>query len=177
VVKDPKNPENEGRVFLYKYGKKIHDKILAAMQPEFQDEERVNVFDLWEGANFKLKIKKVAGYWNYDSSEFDSVSALSADDTALEKVWKSEYSLEAFSGKENFKTYEELEARLNLVLGLTSRPARQVVDEDEEEFEPVVEEPTSFRSRVSAVPSPVKAEAVVDDDDALSYFARLAEED
>jgi len=137
----------------------------------------VNVFDLWEGANFKLKIKKVAGYWNYDSSEFDSVSALSADDTALEKVWKSEYSLEAFSGKENFKTYEELEARLNLVLGLTSRPARQVVDEDEEEFEPVVEEPTSFRSRVSAVPSPVKAEAVVDDDDALSYFARLAEED
>lgn len=179
VVKDPKNPENEGRVFLYKYGKKIHDKILAAMQPEFQDETPVNVFDLWEGANFKLKIKKVAGYWNYDSSEFDSVSALSADDTALEKVWKSEYSLEAFSGKDNFKTYEELEARLNLVLGITSRPARQVVDEDEEEFEPIAEAPElpSFRSRVSAAPSPVKEEAVVDDDDALSYFARLAEED
>ena len=84
VVKDPKHPENEGKVFLYKYGKKIHDKILAAMQPEFQDETPVNVFDLWEGANFKLKIKKVAGYWNYDSSEFDSVSALSADDDELE---------------------------------------------------------------------------------------------
>jgi hypothetical protein len=179
VVKDPKNPENEGRVFLYKYGKKIHDKILAAMQPEFQDEEPVNVFDLWEGANFKLKIKKVAGYWNYDSSEFDSVSALSADDTQLEKVWKSEYSLAAFTAPDSFKTYEELEARLNLVLGVTSRPARQSYDEDEEEFEPVAEEPaqTSFRSRVTAVPTPVKEEAVVDDDDALSYFARLAEDD
>lgn len=178
VVKDPKHPENEGRVFLYKYGKKIHDKILAAMQPEFQDETPVNVFDLWEGANFKLKIKKVAGYWNYDSSEFDSVSALSADDTAMEKLWKSEYSLEAFSSKENFKTYEELEARLNLVLGVTSRPARPSYNEDEEDFEPVAAEPaSSLRSRVNAVPTPVKEEAVVDDDDALSYFARLAEED
>ena len=177
VVKDPKNPENEGRVFLYKYGKKIHDKILAAMQPEFQDEDPVNVFDLWEGANFKLKIKKVAGYWNYDSSEFDSVSALSADDDELEKVWKQEYSLEAFTSKDQFKTYEELEARLNLVLGVTSRPATRP-SVDDEEFEPIVEdEPSSFRSRVSAAPIPVKDEAVVDDDDALSYFARLAEED
>jgi hypothetical protein len=178
VVKDPKNPDNEGKVFLYKYGKKIHDKILTAMQPEFQDETPVNVFDLWEGANFKLKIKKVAGYWNYDSSEFDSVSALSADDTALEKIWKSEYSLAAFTAADNFKTYEELEARLNLVLGVTSRPARPSYSEDEEDFEPVAEAPaSSFRSRVTAVPTPVKEEAVVDDDDALSYFARLAEED
>jgi hypothetical protein len=178
VVKDPKNPENEGKVLLYKYGKKIHDKILAAMQPEFQDETPVNVFDLWEGANFKLKIKKVAGYWNYDSSEFDSVSALSADDTVLEKVWKSEYSLAAFTSADSFKTYEELEARLNLVLGVTSRPARPSYSEDEEDFEPVAEEPvSSFRSRVAAAPIPVKEEAVVDDDDALSYFARLAEED
>jgi hypothetical protein len=178
VVKDPKHPEYEGKVFLYKYGKKIHDKILAAMQPEFQDETPVNVFDLWEGANFKLKIKKVAGYWNYDSSEFDSVSALSADDDGLEKIWKSEYSLETFTGKDNFKTYEELEARLNLVLGVTSRPARPSYSEDEEEFEPVAEEPvSSFRSRVTATPVPVKDSAVVDDDDALSYFARLAEED
>jgi hypothetical protein len=177
VVKDPKNPENEGRVFLYKYGKKIHDKILAAMQPEFQDEQPVNVFDLWEGANFKLKIKKVAGYWNYDSSEFDSVCALSADDDELEKIWKQEYSLQAFTDKDQFKTYEELEARLNLVLGVTSRPATRP-SVDDEEFEPIVEdEPSSFRSRVSATPIPVKEEAVVDDDDALSYFARLAEED
>jgi hypothetical protein len=178
VVKDPKHPENEGKVFLYKYGKKIHDKIITAMQPEFQDETPVNVFDMWEGANFKLKIKKVAGYWNYDSSEFDSVSALSADDTQLEKIWKSEYSLEAFTAKDNFKTYEELEARLNLVLGVTSRPARPSYSEEEEDYEPVAQEPaSSFRSRVTAAPVPVKDEAVVDDDDALSYFARLAEED
>ena len=178
VVKDPKNPENEGRVFLYKYGKKIHDKIITAMQPEFQDETPVNVFDLWEGANFKLKIKKVAGYWNYDSSEFDSVSAVSADDDELESIWKKEYSLESFTSKDQFKTYEELEARLNLVLGITSRPARPSYGEDEEDFEPVAEEPvSSFRSRVTVAPSPVKEEAVVDDDDALSYFARLAEED
>ena len=175
VVKDPKNPENEGKVFLYKYGKKIHDKILAAMQPEFQDETPVNVFDLWEGANFKLKIKKVAGYWNYDSSEFDSVSALSADDTELEGIWKTEHSLEAFTAKDQFKSYEDLERRLNMVLGISARPAA-VPTVDDEEYEPVAApEPSSFRQQMSA-PSPVKEEAVVDDDDALSYFARLAEE-
>ena len=183
VVKDPKHPENEGKVFLYKYGKKIHDKIIAAMQPEFQDETPVNVFDLWEGANFKLKIKKVAGYWNYDSSEFDSVSALSADDTELENIWKSENSLEAFTNKDQFKTYDELEKRLNLVLGISQRTAVPTVDD--EEYEPVtstggfndpdITPQSSFRQQMSA-PSPVKEEAVVDDDDALSYFARLAEE-
>ena len=121
VIKDPKHPENEGKVFLYKYGKKIHDKILAAMQPEFQDETPVNVFDLWEGANFKLKIKKVAGFWNYDSSEFDSVSALSSDDTELEATWKQEHSLEAFVARDQFKSYEDLEKRLQLVLGSAPR--------------------------------------------------------
>ena len=136
----------------------------------------MNVFDLWEGANFKLKIKKVAGYWNYDSSEFDSVSALSADDDDLETIWKSEHSLEAFTNKDQFKSYEDLERRLNMVLGITQRTA--VPSVDDEEYEPVAApEPSSFRSRVSAAPSPVKEEAVVDDDDALSYFARLAEED
>ena len=176
VVKDPKHPENEGKVFLYKYGKKIHDKILAAMQPEFQDETPVNVFDLWEGANFKLKIKKVAGYWNYDSSEFDSVSALSADDSELEATWKLEHSLEAFTAKDNFKSYEDLEARLNLVLGTGSRPpARAVVEELET---PIAAPPTSsFREKVGAATSPVKKEAVVEDDDALSYFASLASDD
>ena len=176
VVKDPKNPENEGKVFLYKYGKKIHDKVLAAMQPEFQDETPVNVFDLWEGANFKLKIKKVAGYWNYDSSEFDSVSALSADDSELEATWKLEHSLEAFTAKDNFKSYEDLEARLNLVLGTGSRPpARAVVEELET---PIAAPPTSsFREKVGAATSPVKKEAVVEDDDALSYFASLASDD
>ena len=179
VVKDPKHPENEGKVFLYKYGKKIHDKILAAMQPEFQDETPVNVFDLWEGANFKLKIKKVAGYWNYDSSEFDSVSALSADDDELEATWKSEHSLEAFTAKDQFKSYEDLERRLNMVLGISQRPAPRKVDpetyEDESEGRGYDHASDSFNAP-DITPSPVKEEAVVDDDDALSYFARLAEE-
>ena len=169
VVKAPKHPENEGKVFLYKYGKKIHDKILAAMQPEFQDEEPVNVFDFWEGANFKLKIKKVAGYWNYDSSEFDSVSALSSDDSELETTWKSQHSLEAFTSKDQFKSYEDLERRLNLVLAIGQRPVAPTVDDEEYE---VVAPPTP----VAAAPTPVKEEAIVEDDDALSYFARLAEE-
>ena len=169
VVKDPKHPENEGKVFLYKYGKKIHDKILAAMQPEFQDEEPINVFDFWEGANFKLKIKKVAGYWNYDSSEFDSVSALSSDDSELEATWKSQHSLEAFTSKDQFKSYEDLERRLNLVLAIGQRPVAPTVDDEEYE---VVAPPTP----VAAAPTPVKEEAIVEDDDALSYFARLAEE-
>ena len=179
VVKDTANPDNEGKVFLYKYGKKIHDKILAAMQPEFQDETPVNVFDLWEGANFKLKIKKVAGYWNYDSSEFDSVSALSADDDELEATWKSEHSLEAFTAKDQFKSYEDLERRLNMVLGISQRPAPRKVDpetyEDESEGRGYDHASDSFNAP-DITPSPVKEEAVVDDDDALSYFARLAEE-
>tara|TARA_B100002019_G_scaffold92439_2_gene79732 strand:- start:9809 stop:10756 length:948 start_codon:yes stop_codon:yes gene_type:complete len=191
VVKDPKHPENEGKVFLYKYGKKIHDKILAAMQPEFQDETPVNVFDLWEGANFKLKIKKVAGFWNYDSSEFDSVAALSSDDSELETIWKQEHSLEAFTAREQFKSYEDLEKRLNLVLGAAPRPSAPSVDS--EEYEPtnspewssggfndadINPAPSSFRQQMSApAQSPVKKEAVVEDDDALSYFASLAADD
>ena len=176
VIKDPKHPENEGKVFLYKYGKKIHDKILAAMQPEFQDETPINVFDLWEGANFKLKIKKVAGFWNYDSSEFDSVSALSSDDTELEATWKSEHSLEAFTARDQFKSYEDLEKRLQLVLGSSPRPTVPTVgDELEDESEGRGPAPSSFRQQMSA--PPVKKEAVVEDDDALSYFASLASDD
>ena len=144
------------------------------MQPEFQDETPVNVFDLWEGANFKLKIKKVAGFWNYDSSEFDSISALSADDTELEATWKSEHSLEAFTSADQFKSYEDLEKRLNLVLGSAPRPTAPSVDS--EEYEPVAAPQSDFRAKMSA-PTPVKQEAVVEDDDALSYFASLASDD
>ena len=177
VVKDSANPHNEGQVFLYKFGKKIFDKITAAMQPEFEDEDPINPFDFWAGANFKLKIKKVAGYWNYDSSEFDSVSALSADDDELEATWKKEYSLEAFTAKDQFKSYEDLERRLNMVLGISQRPAPTRPSVDDEEYEPVVSTGGFNDADITpAAPSPVKQEAVVDDDDALSYFARLAEE-
>ena len=185
VVKDPKHPENEGKVFLYRYGKKIFDKIMGAMQPEFQDETPVNPFDLWEGANFKLKIKTVAGYWNYDSSEFDRTAALSADDDELETIWKQGYSLEAFTAPAEFKSYDDLEARMNSVFNVAPRVSAV---QQEEEFEPI---PTGggfndpeIMAASTPVPQSMKKEldnltpasAVSDDDDALSYFARLAEE-
>ena len=161
VVKDPTNPDNEGQVFLYKFGKKIFDKIMGAMQPEFEDEEAINPFDFWAGANFKIKIKKVAGYWNYDSSEFGKVEPLLDDDDALEAVWKKEYSLAELVAADKFKSYDELKKRLESVLKLTSAaPARQVVEEEED---------------VDREPAPVAA-APSADDDALKYFQQLAEE-
>ena len=172
VVKDPKNPENEGKVFLYRYGKKIFDKIMAAMQPEFQDETPVNVFDFWEGANFKLKIKTVAGYWNYDSSEFDSPSALSADDDELETIYGQQHSLEAFTSDSEFKSYDALEDRLNSVLGLGKPKAAPAPTFEDEEYEPA---PVS--SSTADFNAPDITPSSNDDDDALSYFAKLAAED
>lgn len=171
VVRDPKNPENEGKVFLYRYGKKIFDKIMGAMQPEFQDETPVNPFDLWEGANFKLKIKTVAGYWNYDSAEFDRTAALSANDDELEAIWKQAYSLEAFTADDQFKSYDELKTRLDAVLNVGRPPAVSINDE---EYDPApttssTTETPSLREKISANTS--------NDDDALSYFAKLANDD
>lgn len=178
VVSDKANPENEGKVFLYKFGKKIFDKVTAAMAPEFPDETPMNPFDLWEGANFKLKITNVAGYWNYDKSEFSAPAALNADDSVLEKVWKQAHSLQAFTSADNFKTYEELEERLNMVLGITKTPAaaraatvvKTMNEEEDEEFSAPA--PRTAPARVA-----VAAGGVEEEDDALSYFARLAEED
>jgi len=162
VVKDPTNPENEGKVFLYKFGKKIFDKLTAAMQPEFEDEEAIDPFDFWKGANFKLKAKNVAGYRNYDSSEFSATSALLDDDDALEAIWKKQYSLEEFTAADQFKSYADLEKRLNSVLNTSRPPVAAEVATEEEEI-------------VTAPPEPVTASASTDDD-ALSYFQRLAEE-
>ena len=170
VVTDPSNPDNEGKVFLYKYGKKIHDKVLAAMQPEFQDETPVNVFDFWEGANFKLKIKTVAGYWNYDSSEFAAPGAISADDDEMEGLWKQAYSLEAFTNADKFKTYPELENRLNMVLGQEASRA-QVQEEDYDLAPPVATSSPDFNA------PDITSGGSTEDDDALSYFAKLAAED
>ena len=166
VVKDPTNPENEGKVFLYKFGKKIFDKLTAAMQPEFEDEEAIDPFDFWKGANFKLKAKNVAGYRNYDSSEFSATSALLDDDDALEALWKKQYSLEEFTTADQFKSYSDLEKRLNAVLN-TSRPpiAAEVATEEEEII-------TAPQTTVTASATPTTGT----DDDALSYFQRLAEE-
>ena len=171
VIKDSANPENEGKVFLYKYGKKIHDKILAAMQPEFQDETPVNPFDLWEGANFKLKIRTIGGYWNYDASEFAAPSALSADDDEMEQLWKQAHSLEAFTAADQFKSYDEIESRMGAVLG-TSRPVQQA--QEEEEADPVPT--TGGFNDPDITPSTPSVTTDTDDDDALSYFQKLAEE-
>ena len=184
VIKDPAHPENEGKVFLFKFGKKIFDKILNAMQPEFEDEEPINPFDFWGGANFRLKIRKVEGYWNYDKSEFDSSSALLDDDDALEALWKKEYSLSAIVAPDQFKSYEDLEKRLKYVLGQKS--ARAAVQEQEDEYESYVQTPSKEESviaeleqsfaRSKSSPSIPVVESSEEEDDALSYFQRLAED-
>ena len=164
VVKDPSNPANEGKVFLFRYGKKIFDKITAAMQPEFEDENAINPFDFWAGANFKIKIKKVAGYWNYDSSEFAAPAPLLDDDDAMEAVWKQEYSLAELIAPDQFKSYEDLKKRLDYVLGLTVAPKRQdpeVIDEDNN-----LEDLSEGRAVVDTTPSSVNTDE--DEEDALS---------
>ena len=169
VVKDPTNPENEGKVFLFKYGKKIFDKLTAAMQPEFEDEEAIDPFDFWQGANFKLKAKNVAGYRNYDSSEFAAVTPLLDDDDALEGLWKKQYSLAEIVAADQFKSYEDLKKRLEYVLG-SKRPAQDPDVYDEDNDRGSAEELVT--AAVSTTPSSVND----DDDDALSYFQKLAEE-
>jgi len=173
VVKDPSNPANEGKVFLFRFGKKIFDKITAAMQPEFEDETPINPFDFWQGANFKIKIKKVAGYWNYDSSEFAAPEALlGGDDDALEALWKQEHSLAEIVAPDQFKSYEDLKKRLDYVLGIAGTPKRQdpeVMDE-EVTYEPPAREPVAV-----AADAPSSVNTDDDEEDALSYFAKLAE--
>ena len=129
LVNDPRHPENEGKVFLYKFGKKIFDKITETMNPQFEDEKACNPFDFWEGANFKLKIRKVDGFWNYDKSEFEPVGKIKSSDDEIDKVWKSQYALKPFVDPSNFKTYDELKSKLNTVL-TGQRSTESVADID-----------------------------------------------
>jgi len=179
VVKDPANPDNEGKVFLFKYGKKIFDKLTEAMQPEFEDESPIDPFDFWQGANFKLKAKNVAGYRNYDSSEFASQSALLDDDDSMEAIWKKQYSLAEFLSPSEYKTYDELKKRLDSVLGAKTSTRIDEEVEDEEDYRgPVKDLDDGLRSELSNL-KPTRRSAVVEedeDDDALSYFAKLAED-
>jgi len=167
IVADPKHPENEGKVKLFRFGKKIFDKITEAMNPQFEDETPINPFDLWKGANFKLKIRKVEGYQNYDKSEFDSPSALLEDDDALEKIYKSEFSLQELTGDKEFKSYDELKKRLDKVLGLNGEAPKTTVEQ--------VKAKTFDAPKAKAEDSPFKDDT--SDEDDLSYFAKLAEED
>lgn len=168
IVSDPKHPENEGQVKLFKFGKKIFDKITEAMNPAFEDEVAINPFDLWKGANFKLKIRRVEGYANYDKSEFESPSALSEDDAKLEKIWKSEYSLLELTGEKEFKSYDQLKTRLNKVLGLAGEPvkAKTTVEQIKESAPKKVEDD-----------APWVDNSTVEEDDDLAYFNKFAELD
>ena len=174
VVKDPSNPENEGKVFLYKYGKKIFDKIKDVMQPTFEDEKPVNPFDLWEGANFKLRIRQVEGYRNYDKSEFDGNTPLDENEDKLEAVWKQTHSLAAFLDPSNFKSYDELKTKLNTVLGSGTRvPTAEKVNPLDAEDELFVETKMKTAAKATEETPPWNDEK---SDDNMSYFASLADD-
>jgi len=167
VVSDPKHPENEGKVFLFKFGKKIFDKIAETMNPAFEDEKPINPFDFWKGANFKLKIRKVDGYWNYDKSEFEGVSAVADSDDKIKAVWEKQYALKPFVDPSNFKTYDELKEKLNRVISGT----RKTETVESTDLPP--------KTNGSVQSQEVKSSPTSDDDedDTLSYFSKLAEED
>ena len=186
VVSDPKHPENEGKVFLFRYGKKIFEKVQEAMNPQFQDEKPLNPFDFWNGANFKLKIRQVDGYTNYDKSEFAAPSALlGGDDAALEKLWKTEFSLKEFTDPKSFKSYDELKARLEQVLGgnirATSSESGFKGGAEKAAFDDDDTVPAAKKPAPQAAPKKSVKESVITDDDdtedALSYFEKLASED
>ena len=169
VVSDSRHPEHEGKVFLFRYGKKIFDKLMEAMQPAFEDESPVNPFDFWQGANFKLKIRKVDGYWNYDKSEFEAPSALFDNDDAIEEVWNKQYALNEFTAPTNFKSYDELKTRLSMVLaGTTTVGNVTTLMEDE----PVL---STLTVDTKEEPAPT---VKLDDDaeDTMDYFQKLAED-
>ena len=173
VITDSSNPENEGKVMLYKYGKKIFDKLMEAMQPAFEDEDPINPFDPFEGANFKLKIRKVDGYWNYDKSEFSAPSPIFESDDEIEEVINKQYPLSEFSSPDNFKSYDELKTRLNNVLSGKQSAGRSIgetIDDDEKEYAPAYK--SSDPKKMDTVPFSKED----DDEDAMSYFEKLANE-
>lgn len=173
VITDPKNPQNEGQIKLYKYGKKIFDKITLAMNPQYEDERPMNPFHMIDGANFKIKIRQVEGYRNYDLSGFDSPSALSGDNAMLEKIWKSEYSLKEFTDPKNFKSYEELKRKLNDVLGLNDQITDSVTQSAS--ITGLTQKPSfeAAKPRKSVEDTPPWTDS---EDEDLNYFKGLADD-
>ena len=161
VVEDKANPQNEGKTFLFRYGKKIFDKISSLSNPEFEDETPTDVFNFWEGANFKLKIRKVDGYSNYDKSEFVTPAPLFEDDSEMERVWGEEHSLEEFVKNDNFKTYDALKSRLDVVLGNVQTAAMSA--------------PTTIDQDVPFDGGSPIPESSTSEDENLDYFKKLAE--
>lgn len=180
VVSDPKHPENEGKVFLFKFGKQIFDKIMEKLQPQFEDEKALNVFDYWNGANFKIKQRKVEGYPNFTKSDFEeSSSVLGGDDKKLEELWKKQYKLNEFVSPSNFKSYAELKSRLDQVLGGTSdatATAEQFDSLDEEET-PRSRPAPSMKQKAPPKVSQHDEDEDDEEESTLDYFKKLAEQD
>jgi len=179
IISDPSAPENEGEVKLYRFGKKIFDKIMDSMQPQFPDERPVNPFDMWQGADFTVKIRKVEGYPNYDASAFKSPSAMAGSDEDLEAIYNKQHDMTEWTEPKNFKSYDELKARLAVVLGESSTPMTAKVMESLDQSNDIPGFPEQATPSVTSAPAPVvsTAESSMDDDDTMSYFAKLAAED
>jgi len=178
IVSDPSAPENEGQVKLYRFGKKIFDKIMDSMQPQFPDEAPVNPFDMWEGADFTVKIRKVEGYPNYDASSFKAPAAVSADESYLEDLYNKQYDLSEWVDPKNYKTYDELKSRLAMVLG--EQAPRTMKQEASLELDDEIPDfPSSSAPTAPSAPEPAitTAESTMNDDDTMNYFAKLAAED
>ena len=179
VVKDPANPENEGRVFLFRYGKKIFDMIMDAVNgDELEGREGINPFDFWSGANFKLRSKKVAGYPNYDSSEFQTPGTLEdLEDTQLESIWKRQHSLQGLVAADQFKTYDQLKGRLDKVLGRTTGVSTAPTPQAPRVEEVVSTKPVFQKEEVTPEPvASTEAPKAEEDEDVMDYFRKLAEE-
>ena len=169
VVSDAKHPENEGKVFLFKFGKKIFNKITEAMSPAFEDEKPINPFDFWSGANFKLKIRKVDGFWNYDKSEFEAPSPVNSDDEKIKEIWSKQYPLKPFLETSNFKSYDDLKEKLNRVIaGSKNTETASEID---------LPPSTGTADKTASVQSNEASKGVGDEDDTLSYFSKLAEDE
>ena len=178
VLSDPSNPENEGQVKLYRFGKKIFDKIMDQMQPQFPDESPINPFDMWKGADFTVKIRKVEGYINYDASAFKSPSAMAGTDDDLEVIYNKQHDMSEWTDPKNYKSYDELKSRLAIVLGESSPSTRKQVEALDDNI-PWDEPTTKAAPVVKSAPAPVTAtaESSMSDDDTMQYFAKLAAED
>mgnify|MGYP001400553011 CR=1 FL=1 len=172
VVSDPKHPENEGQVKLFKFGKKIFDKIMDQMKPQFEDESPINPFDPWKGTNFKLKIRKVDGFWNYDKSEFEAPTPVADNDDTIKDIWGKQYPLKPFLETSNFKSYDDLREKFNRVIA----GSKNTETASEIDLPPTTSSPAPVKqAAVGQVNEASKS--VDDDDDTLSYFSKLAEDE
>lgn len=174
IIDDPKHPENNGQVKLFKYGKKIFDKIMDKARPTFEDEEPVNVFDYWDGANFKLRMKTVDGYPNYDTSSFSDPTPVASSDEKILEIANSQYKLAEFLDRKNFKSYDELKQKLEQVLGDVGDSGPSAAEIAEQDYTPP---PSAAPKAQASKPAPKMPEVTDDDDDVMGFFAKIASDD